>query len=92
MTFVILMKQWIKHHCNIVKSTVRIRFLKFCLQRKIVPTHLYRIHKFELKFFELHLWNKYYKLKNFFIYRMLNTELNDSYRLLHYSRIDMYFL
>jgi len=40
-----LLKMWIKHRKIIIKSTQRIRFLKFCINNDIVTKHLYFLHR-----------------------------------------------
>jgi len=76
----------------IIKSTQRIRFLKFCINNDIVPKHLYFLHRYNinnLTHYKTH--NRYERLNYLHTMRTLEIELNDALRNIQFESSDFPF-
>jgi len=87
-----LLKMWIKHRKIIIKSTQRIRFLKFCINNDIVPKHLYFLHRHNINLTHYKIHNRYERLNHLHAMRTLRIELNDVFRNMHSSRAQIFHL
>jgi len=87
-----MMKLWIKHRKNVIKYKVRIKFLKICIQRNLIPQHLKTIYNFNINMQHFNTNNKFIVLKRKIINKILQLELNDAHRSLHFSNIQTYHL
>jgi len=81
-----LMKLWIKHRKIMLKNKNRIKFLKFCIEQKLVPQHLYQIQRHNINFTHVESIRRYNRMKNQMLVRILKMELNEAFRTLHNSR------
>jgi len=69
-----LLKEWIKHRKNIIKSTQRIRYLKFYISNDIVPKHLYFLHQHNINLTHYRALDRYKHLNNLHTMRILRIE------------------
>jgi len=87
-----LLKIWIKHRKIIIKSTQRIRFLKFCINNDIISKHLYFLHRHNINLTHYKTHNRYECLNHLHTMRTLRIELNDAFRNMHRSRAKIFHL
>lgn len=87
-----LLKEWIKLNKTYIRSTLRERFLKFCITKNIVPTHLNCIYKSKLMFQHPKIRAKFNHNINLFINRTLRLEFNDTCRLINSFRTRIFHL
>lgn len=64
---VTLLKCWTKHRRRIIMNRIRITFLKFCIQHKIIPPHLNCIQNSKLNLFNYRSKCNFYHIRNTFI-------------------------
>jgi len=81
-----LLKEWKKHRVNIYKCKLRIRFIKFCIQHEITPSHLSGLQRFNVHLRDQRLLAKFNGIKISIEKRLLKIELNDAYRSINYFR------
>jgi len=87
-----LLKEWIKHRKNIIKNTQRIRYLKFCINNDIVPRHLHFLHQHNINLTHYRALDRYRRLNDLHMMRILRIELNDAFRSIHSSRVQILHL
>jgi len=87
-----MLKLWIKHRKNIIKNKARIKFLKICIQRNLIPQHLKMIYNFNINIQHSSTNNKLMVLKRRTTNKVLQLELNDAHRSLHSSNTQTYHL
>jgi len=80
------LKEWKKHRLNIYKCKLRIRFIKFCIQHEIIPSHLSGLQRFNVHLQDQKLKGKFNDIKISFEKRLLKIELNDAYRSINHFR------
>jgi len=83
---------WIKHRKYIIKATQCVRFLKVCINKNIIPTHLKYLYKQNTNLTHYRSLYRYERLNNLHSNRILRLELNDAFRNLHHSRLMIFRL
>jgi len=87
-----LLKLWIKQK-TIIRSTLRIKFLKFCINNNIIPQHLCYLQSHNINLTNYCTIHKYKRLVNTHTeFKILRMELNDAFRTLHNSRSHIFCL
>jgi len=87
-----LMKLWIKYRKNVIKSKVRIKFLKICIQHNLTPQHLHTLYNFNINIRHFSTSNRFSALKRRTVNKVLQLELNDAHRSLHAFHTQTYSL
>jgi len=87
-----LLKTWIKHRKLVIMSTIRIRFLKFCINNNITPQHLYFLQRHNINLSYYDSIKKYESRRDTHIRKILKLELNDAFRTLHNSKLQVFHL
>jgi len=87
-----LLKSWIKIKKAIIKSKVRVKFLKHCIKCNIYPPHLYHFLDYNIHLNQHLSANKFNNMKKTFIISVLKMELNDAFRTLDSSHIQIFRL
>jgi len=63
------MKQWIKQRKNFITNKLRMKFIKYCIQFDIIPSHLYLI-KSKSVFYHFKSYEKYLCMRKSFEIRI----------------------
>jgi len=82
-----LLKLWIKHRKIIIRNSLRIKFLKFCVRNNIIPQHLYYFYQHNINLSYYGSIIRFERLKYSHTMKLLKIELNDAFRTLHRTQI-----
>jgi len=69
-----------------------LKFLKFCINNRIIPQHLYYLCSHNIKFTHSGTMRKYKRLTVTHSYKILRMELNDAFRTIHRARAGLFHL
>jgi len=87
-----LLKSWVKQQKWIINNKIKVTFLKVCIKYSIIPIHLQNITGNKLIISDHNCNRKLKHIRHVFATKLLKIKLNDAYKTLNRTHIEVYRL